>query len=127
MTHNNESVVRRIGLSFKFAMAGISFVLLTQRNARIHGLVSLVVLALGFWLRIPALDWAILVLAMMVVWVAEIFNTALETYVDFTSPEKSQPVKVTKDVTAAGVLVGTTGAVIVGLIILGPPLIEKLF
>jgi diacylglycerol kinase len=127
MTKNKESGVRRIGLSFKYAMDGISFVFRTQRNARIHGLISLCVVALGFWLRISALDWAILVLAMMVVWVSEIFNTAIEAHVDLTSTEKSQPAKVIKDVAAAAVLVGAAGAVIVGLIILGPPLVEKLF
>lgn len=127
MNKSKESGVRRISLSFKYAVDGISHVFLTQQNARIHGLISLGVVALGLWLRIPAVDWAILVLAMMVVWVSEFFNTAMEAHVDLTSPEKSQSAKISKDVAAAAVLIGATGAVIVGLIILAPPLIEKLF
>ncbi|MGB3713393.1 MAG: diacylglycerol kinase family protein [Candidatus Promineifilaceae bacterium] len=127
MTNNKESGFHRISLSFKYAMDGISYVFRTQRNARIHGLISMAVVALGFWLRLPGVDWAILFLAMMVVWVSELFNTAIEAHVDFTSPEKSAPAKVTKDIAAAAVLVGATGAVIVGLIILGPPLVEKIF
>lgn len=127
MTDSKESGIRRITLSFKYALDGIAFVFRTQRNARIHGLITLCVVALGLWLRLPGVDWAILVLAMMVVWVSEFFNTALEAHVDFTSPEISPPAKVTKDVAAAAVLVCAAGAVIVGLIILGPPLLEKIF
>ena len=127
MTNSKESGVRRITLSFKYAFGGIAFVFRTQRNARIHGLITLCVVALGLWLRLPGVDWAILVLAMMVVWVSEIFNTAIEAHVDFTSPEKRQQAKVAKDVAAAAVLVSAMGAVIVGLIILGPPLVEKVF
>ncbi len=127
MTDSKESGIRRITLSFKYALDGIAFVFRTQRNARIHGLITLCVVALGLWLRLPGVDWAILVLAMMVVWVSEFFNTALEAHVDFTSPEIRPPAKVTKDVAAAAVLVCAAGAVIVGLIILGPPLLEKIF
>ena len=127
MTNSKESGVRRIALSFKYALDGIAFVFRTQRNARIHGLITLCVVALGLWLRLPGVDWAILVLAMMVVWVSEFFNTALEAHVDFTSKEISPTAKVTKDVAAAAVLVSAAGAVIVGLIILGPPLLEKIF
>ena len=127
MNNSKKSGVRRITLSFKYALGGIAFVFRTQRNARIHGLITLCVVALGLWLTLPGVDWAILVLAMMVVWVSEFFNTALEAHVDFTSPEISAPAKVTKDVAAAAVLVSAVGAVIVGLIILGPPLLEKIF
>jgi diacylglycerol kinase (ATP) len=120
-------MLHKLVLSFKYAFNGIFHVFRTQRNARIHGIISLVVVAMGFWLKLPAVNWAILVLAMMVVWVSEFFNTALEAHVDLTSPERSALAKVAKDVAAAAVLVGVVGAIIVGLLILGPPLLEKLF
>ncbi len=82
---------------------------------------------MGLWLRISSVEWAIIVLAMMVVWVAEFFNTALEAQVDLISPEQRIPAKIIKDVAAAAVLIGAMGAVIVGLLVLGPPLLEKIF
>jgi diacylglycerol kinase len=85
------------------------------------------VIALGLWLRLESVDWAILVLAMMVVWVAEFINTALEALVDLTAPQENSKAKIAKDVAAAAVLVAAAGAVIVGLIILGPPLVNRLF
>jgi diacylglycerol kinase len=116
----------RLARSFLFALEGLGYVLRTQPNARIHALITLLVIALGLWLRLEPVDWAILVLAIMVVWVAEFVNTALEALVDLTSPEENSKAKIAKDVAAAAVLVASAGAVIVGLIIMGPPLVAKL-
>ncbi len=117
----------RLVRSFLFAFEGLGYVLRTQPNARIHALITLLVIVLGLWLRLEPVDWAILVLTMMVVWVAEFINTALEALVDLTSPEENSRAKIAKDVGAAAVLIAAAGAVIVGLIILGPPLVNRLF
>lgn len=119
--------LRRRALSFRFAFEGWWYVLRTQRNAWIHALVSVVVFLMAFWLELPALEWAILILTTMVVWMAEFANTALEAVVDIASPDYHQLAKVAKDVAAAAVLVGAIGAVLIGLLIMGPPLWDKLF
>lgn len=100
--------------------------LATQPNARIHAAVSVAVILLGIWLWIPARDWAILLLTFMVVWMGEFVNTALEAVVDMTMPDPHPLAKVAKDVSAAAVLIAAAGAVLIGLLILGPPLVEKL-
>lgn len=112
--------------SFKYAFAGSWYVLRTQPNAWIHALITAAVVLLAFWLRLPRRDWAILILTFVVVWMAEIANTALEALVDLVMPEPHPLAKVTKDVAAAAVLVGALGAVLVGLLILGPPLWQRL-
>lgn len=112
--------------SFQYAFEGWWYVLRTQHNAWIHALISLAVFGMGFWLHLAARDWAIIILAMMAVWMAEFMNTALETLVDMTSPDFHPLAKVAKDVAAAAVLVGALGAVLVGLLIMGPPLLQKL-
>ncbi len=63
----------------------------------------------------------------MAVWMAEFFNTALEAVVDIASPEYHPLAKIAKDVAAAAVLVGAFCAVIIGLLIMGPPLWGRLF
>lgn len=113
--------------SFQYAFEGWWFVLRTQHNAWIHALVSVAVFALALWLGLPARDWAVLILTIMAVWMAEFMNTALEAVVDMTMPHPHPLAKVAKDVAAAGVLVGACGAVLVGLLILGPPLWTRLF
>jgi len=112
--------------SFRYALDGWSFVLRTQHNAWIHAIISLAVVALGLWLGISRVEWSVLLLAMMVVWMAEFFNTALEAVVDMTHPEIHPLAKVAKDVSAASVLVGAAGSVVIGLLILGAPLLERL-
>jgi diacylglycerol kinase len=60
------------------------------------------------------------------VFVAEFLNTAIETVVDLASPEIHPLAKIGKDVGAAAVLVAALAAILVGLLILGPPLWAKL-
>jgi len=112
--------------SFQYAFEGWSYVLRTQHNAWIHAVISLGVLALGLWLGLPLRDWAVLILAMMLVWMAEFMNTALEVLVDMITSEFHPLAKIAKDVAAATVLVGAIGAIFIGLIILGPPLLQRL-
>ena len=112
--------------SFQYAFEGWIYVLRTQHNAWIHAVISLGVLALGLWLGLPLRDWAVLILAMMLVWMAEFVNTALDALVDMFTAEFNPLAKIAKDVAAATVLVGAIGAILIGLIILGPPLLQKL-
>lgn len=112
--------------SFQYAFDGWSYVIRTQHNAWIHATISLIVLGLGLWLTLSARDWAVIVLAMMAVWMAEFMNTALEALVDMATEEFHPLAKTAKDVAAAGVLVGAAGAALVGLLIMGPPLLQKL-
>jgi diacylglycerol kinase len=112
--------------SFHYAFSGWWYVLRTQPNAWIHAAVTMVVVLLGLWLRLPRQDWAILILTFMVVWMAEFSNTALEAVVDMASPAYHPLAKTAKDVAAAAVLVGACGSVLIGLLILGPPLWARL-
>ncbi len=113
--------------SFRHAFAGWWFALRTQQNAWIHACASLAVYAVGLWVGLDRVEWAILFLTIGLVWVAEFVNTAIEAVVDLASPDLHPLAKVSKDVGAAAVLVAAFIAVIVGLLILGPPLWGKLF
>jgi len=113
--------------SFHYAFAGWLFVIRTQHNAWIHAVVTLAVVAMGIWLDLPPRDWAVLILAIMVVWMAEFINTALEAVVDLSTESVDPLAKIAKDVAAAAVLVGAMGAIVIGLLIMGPPLWERLF
>lgn len=101
--------------------------LLTQHNAWIHAVISVVVFALAIWLQLSRVEWSVLILTVMVVWMAEFFNTAVEAVVDMAAPDYHPLAKVAKDVAAAAVLVGALGAVIIGLLIMGPALWARLF
>jgi diacylglycerol kinase (ATP) len=108
--------------SFGHAFRGWWYVIRTQRNAWIHATITTIVVIMAVWLRLSTHDWAILVLTIALVWAAEFFNTAIEAVVDLASPVHHPLAKVGKDVGAAAVLIAASASVIVGLLILGPPL-----
>jgi diacylglycerol kinase (ATP) len=126
MPQKSQSELYSRAKSFQYAFEGWWHVIRTQHNAWIHATISLFVLVLGLWLRLPARDWAVIILAMMAVWMAEFMNTALEALVDMATEEFHPLAKIAKDVAAAAVLVGAAGALLVGLLIMGPPLLQKL-
>lgn len=112
--------------SFKHAFAGLWYVLRTQRNAWFHAAATFGVILTGLWLNIDWRDWALLILAILVVWLAEIINTALEAITDLASPEIHPLARVGKDVGAGAVLLASITAFIIGILVLMPAIREKL-
>lgn len=112
--------------SFRFAFVGWWYVIRTQRNAWIHAMVSIAVIAVSIWLQLSAQNWALIIIAIAMVWTAEFINTALEAIVDLASPEQHELAKVGKDVGASAVLIAAGSAAIIGFLIIGPPLWNRL-
>ncbi len=113
--------------SFGYAFSGWWYVIRTQRNAWIHTVVSVAVILVSVWLRISATQWALIVLAIAMVWTAEFINTALEAVVDLASRHEQHVLaQVGKDVGAAAVLIAAGASAVIGLLVLGPPLWGKI-
>jgi diacylglycerol kinase len=126
MSRKFWSFVRLRLFSFRHAFRGWWYVLRTQRNAGIHVIIATAVFAVSLWLRLDTLDWAILILTTAMVFMAEFLNTAIEAVVDLASPQKHPLAKVGKDVGAGAVLIAAVAAVVVGALVLGPPLWARL-
>ncbi len=109
--------------SFKYAFSGLRYVVRSQQNAWIHAGITIFVLLIAVLLKITPIEWGILLLAIGLVWTAEIFNTALEALVDLASPDIHPLAKIAKDTSAAAVLFSAIASVLIGLVILLPPLI----
>jgi diacylglycerol kinase len=118
---------RNIIESFRFAFSGLWYALRTQRNTRIHLTIAAIVVAMGLWLGLTLTEWAVVALAIGFVLVSEMLNTVAETLVDLISPGYHPLAGVIKDVTAGVVLLTAIVSVIVGLLVLGPPLWARLF
>ncbi|HDQ70943.1 MAG TPA: diacylglycerol kinase family protein [Chloroflexi bacterium] len=116
---------RNIFDSFRFAFAGLGYVLRTQRNMRIHIIIAVAVIGLGLGFDLSLTQWATLILAIGFVLVGEMLNTVVEKLVDLVSPEFHPLAKVVKDVTAGVVLLTAIVSVVVGMLILGPPLCSR--
>jgi len=110
--------------SFRYAGAGLWWALRTQRNLRIHiGLGTLATL-LGLLLGFSTLEFAVLVATMTLVITLELVNTVVEAAVDLASPEYHPLAKVAKDVAAGAVLASAIGAVLIGLLLFLPHLLQ---
>lgn len=112
--------------SLGYALAGWLYMLRFQKNTRIMSVSSVLIFALALWLQIDFTGWAILVLTITAVWMAEFLNAAVEAVVNLATSEFHPMAKVAKDVAAAAVLLGAVASILVGLLILGPPLLHKL-
>jgi len=109
--------------SFRYAFAGIRYLLWTQRNAKIHSAIGALALALGLLLELDHAEWLALVVTITIVFVAEGFNTAIEATVDLAMPDYHPLAKTAKDVAAGTVLLTAIAAVVVGLIVFLPHLL----
>lgn len=123
---NPKQEYKKILNSFKYAIQGFFSAFKTERNMKIHILAMFVVIALGIWLKLNPIEWCLIVVAIVIVISAELFNTAIETVVDMISPEKNEKAKIAKDISAAAVLAVAIGAAIIGIIIF-IPIIKSLY
>ena len=112
--------------SFRCAFTGLEYTVRTQRNARIHVSIAVLAVIAGLVLDLPGSDWAIIGLTMGFVFVAEMFNTVMETVVDLATEEYHPLARQAKDVAAGAVLIAAITAVAVGILILAPPLLARL-
>lgn len=112
--------------SFKNALIGWWHVIKTQQNAWIHAVATVLVVIMALWLQLSLRDWGVLIVTIAMVWMAEFLNTALEIVVDLASPDLHPLARAGKDVGAASVLIAAASAVIIGVLLMGPPLVAKL-
>jgi len=121
--HREPFSIRKRLLSFKFAFHGLKILLIEEHNSRIHLFAAILVVILGIFLKISALEWIAICFAIGLVFSLEIVNSAIENLADFVSPGKNDLIKKAKDLAAAAVLFSAFTAIAVGIIIFLPKLI----
>ncbi len=123
MTHSKPFRISERLKSFKFAFQGIYSFFRTEHNARIHLASAIAVIILGFYLRINSFEWCWISVAITLVFITELLNSAIEALCNVVSPQFNIDIKKTKDISAGAVLVASFFAMAVGLIIFLPKLL----
>ncbi|MFT2009703.1 diacylglycerol kinase family protein [Pontibacter sp. 13R65] len=116
--------------SFKFAFNGLNSALRSEPHMRLHILSAAGVVLAGYFFGVTATEWCLLVGCIGVVFMAEIFNTAIETVVNLVSPDFHPLAGKAKDLAAGAVLAVAIMSAVIGLIIFLPyvfSLISNLF
>lgn len=106
--------------SFKFALRGLNSAVRSEPHMRLHVLSALGVVLAGFFFGVTKVEWCLLVACIGLVFTAEVFNTAIETLTNLTSPDWTHLAGKTKDLAAGAVLAASITAAIVGLIVFLP-------
>ena len=109
------------------ALHGLRHVLLHERNARIHLAFAVLVFILGVLLQLSPVELAAVFFAVVLVFISEIFNTAIERTLDLISIKENSRIKLIKDMAAGAVLVAAAAAVMIGVAIFGPHIVEMLW
>jgi diacylglycerol kinase (ATP) len=122
--NNKESfsVVNRIK-SVGYALSGLRSFFQTEHNAWLHILSAVCVIGIGSWFSITLHEWSMIAFAIGIVFIAEIFNTAIETLTDMVSPAYNEKAKKVKDLAAGGVLIAAFVAVAIGCLVFIPYLL----
>ncbi len=113
--------------SFRYALKGIWHILKVERNARVHLVVAAVVLAAAFYLDVSPGEMAAICFAIILVFLAEVVNTAIEKTLDLIEPEHNGKVAIVKDMAAGAVLITSVGAVIIGVVVFRPYILDWLW
>ncbi len=123
MSRQHYSLVAAV----RYSLQGLRYILTHELNARIHLAVAILVLVSGLLLDLSNQALAAVFFAVLLVFLAEIFNSAIEKILDIIKPEHSEEVKLVKDMAAGAVLVASVGAFLLGAAIFVPAILEKLW
>jgi len=113
--------------AFGYAAQGVKTLFSSQCHARFHALAAVVVISLGFSLRISVIEWCLVILAIALVIACEAINTAIEFLTDRVSTEPHPLAGKAKDVAAGAVLISSAGSAVIGVIIFGPKIWRLIF
>jgi diacylglycerol kinase len=132
MVFNDEMKEKKFSIptrikSFGYALKGILFALKTQPNFLIHLLAIIIVATSGFIFQLSIPEWSLVVLAIGLVLVSEMINTAIEELVNMLSPEYNKKAGLIKDVAAGAVLIAAIISIIIGVIIFLPKMIKLIY
>lgn len=124
MEKNQQFSFKKRLQSFKYAVNGFRLLIRDEHNSRIHLFVCILTIIGGFYFNISSIEWLILLLTYSTVFVAEFFNSSIESLANKISEGKDPYIKKAKDTAAGGVLFAAIISVIVGLIIFGPRILN---
>ena len=129
MEHPQESesltIVGRWHKKFSCALRGLLVGVRGQNSFYVHIPAMIAVIGLAIWLQLTLIQWSILFVCITMVIAAELFNTAIEHLAKVVAQENNPQIRNALDTASGAVLVASLGAAIVGILLLGWPIVER--
>lgn len=111
---------------FRNAWRGLWSGCVGQSSFRVHWVAAILVVLAGYWVRLSTPEWCILLICIGMVFALELINTSIEQLAKAVTRQYNENVRSALDLSASAVLVASGIAVIVGLLVLLPKLLERL-
>jgi diacylglycerol kinase (ATP) len=124
MQNNSKYGLRKRIRSFGYAFRGMYDLVRSEPNAQIHFVAAIGAVTAGFLFQISLAEWCAVIICIAMVFAAEAFNTVIEKLVDHHFPDYHETARIAKDVAAGGVLFCAIGALVVGVIIFLPKVLQ---
>lgn len=118
--------IMRFFRSFKYSYEGLKYAYTNEQSMTIHMITSFIVILMGFYFKIKTIEWILAFVVIGVVMGTELLNTAIEAVVDLVSPEKHYLAKIAKDTASAAVFVYSMIALVTGLMVFMPYIINMI-
>lgn len=112
--------------SFLSAVDGIKIAIKTEKNAKRIFIIGVLMLLLSLICNISSVEFMLVILVIVGVFLCEIFNTLVENILDMIQPETDPKIRVLKHISSAAVLIASAGAALVGAIIFLPKIYNKI-
>jgi len=120
---NSKYKNRKHKISFKLALGGIFLAAKTQPNLKIMAVFAFLAALCGYLLEISYFEWLVLLLAIFIVFIAEMINTSIEAMVDLITTEWREEARIAKDIGSGMVLVAVICSLVIGLAVFLPKII----
>lgn len=112
--------------SHSHAWNGLYLIFTSQLNFRIQALIGVLVAIAGIYFKLSLIEWYGIIFSMVIVFLAEALNSALEKACDAITTQRHGSIKYAKDVAAGAVLVAAAAAIVVGVFVFGPHILPLL-
>ena len=109
--------------SIKYSIEGLAHAYKNEQSLWLHAMCTIIIIILGFALKISFIQWAIIVIALVIVLAVELLNTAIEATVDLVTKEIHPLAKVAKDCGSAAAFVSSIMVFIICCFIFVPKII----
>lgn len=112
--------------SLKIALTGIAYLFLYHDNMRTIFLAGVAAFLAGIVFHLKGMEVAVLCITISVVFIAEMFNTAIEMIIDMGTRKYHTLIKLVKDIAAGVVLIASLNAIVIGIILFLPKILQLL-
>jgi diacylglycerol kinase len=112
--------ITQFAKSFRYALRGLRYVIKNEKNFQNQLIIATVVIFAMIYFKVTRPEMIVLFIIIMGVLIMELLNTIMERVVDILKPRVHPYARLIKDLMAAGVLLTSIIAVVIGLIIFIP-------